>query len=107
MIVVSLITTILSALLSFTYGCSSPTGIGGDDSNGPNAIPLNHVMGLLDGSILGQPLPFLFLPMTEPLIDVLRSSFETPIQFRQALYNGNTCYNAAAMFHETALDIWG
>ncbi len=52
-------------------------------------------------------LPFLFLPMADVLIQSLVSTYETPIQFRQALYHGNSCYNVAAMYHPTALDIWG
>lgn len=62
---------------------------------------MKHVTDLLDG------LPHLFLPLAEPLINELVTAFETPIQFRQALYQGNACYNTVAMYHPTALDSWG
>jgi hypothetical protein len=101
--------TVSSLLVGAVYGvsasgsCNTPTGIDESDSG----ISIKHVTDLLDGTALGSPLPYLFLPMAQPLIDTLVTEYETPIQFRQALYHGNTCYNAAAMYHPTALDIWG
>ena len=77
------------------------------DSAPSNGISSNQVTELLDGTTLGNPLPYLFLPLADSLITALATIFETPIQFRQALYQGNTVYNVAAMYHPTALDIWG
>jgi hypothetical protein len=56
---------------------------------------------------LGDPLPLLFLPLATPLIESIVATYETPIQFRQSAYQGMSCYNTIAMYHPTALDIWG
>lgn len=82
--------------------CTSPVGI--DDGSG---ITTKMIHEILDGTKLGMPLPYLFLPLAEDLISALATTFETPIQFRLAVYHGMTCYNAVAMFHPTALDVWG
>ena len=93
----------VSSLLVGVHGdsafgsCNTPTGI--DDST--SGISMKHVTDLLDT------LPYLFLPMAQPFINTLVTEYETPIQFRQGLYQANACYNAAAMYHPTALDIWG
>lgn len=96
--------------------CNSPKGITyaakntlvppteQDDSK---IVTFEHVKGLLDGSILGNPLPYLFLPLAESFIGALVTTYETPIQFRNAMYHGNVNYNVVAMYHATALDIWG
>lgn len=83
--------------------CISPTGIvdGTDSSISSAAITTERVKQML------QDLPFLFLPLADPLIQGLVTTYETPIQFRQAQYHGMSCYNVAAMYHPTALDIWG
>ena len=101
---------ILSALLLVhtnssvsAAACVEPGGI--DD--GVSGISTTQIQSLLNGKALGKPLPYLFLPLVDDLIGTLVTSFETPIQFRTALYHGNACYNAAAMYHPTALDIWG
>jgi len=88
-----------------TPSCNiEPSDIDNDCSIG---ICNNQITRILNGTVLGEPLPYLFLPLADPLISVLSSMYETPIQFRQALYHGNSCYNTAAMYHPTALDIWG
>lgn len=87
---------------SSSNSCFSPKGIGSNES-----ITFDQVQSLLDGSILGSPLPYLFLPLAESFIGALVSTYETPIQFRQAMYHGNVNYNVAAMYHPSALDIWG
>ena len=79
--------------------CFDPIGLGNGEGG---TISFDNIKGLLDG-----PLPFLFLPLADPLISSLVSGFETPIQFRQAMYHGNVVYNVAAMYHPKALDIFG
>jgi hypothetical protein len=54
--------------------CYNPIGLGDGEAG---TISFDHVKGLLDG-----PLPYLFLPLANPLISSLVSGFETPIQFR-------------------------
>ena len=82
--------------------CFAPKGI-----SNTTDISFDQINSLLNGTALGNPLPYLFLPLAEPLINALVQTYETPIQFRQVLYHGNVNYNVAAMFHPTALDIWG
>lgn len=79
--------------------CYNPIGLGDGEAG---TISFDHVKGLLDVA-----LPFLFLPLADPLISSLVSGFETPIQFRQAMYHGSVNYNVAAMYHPKALDIFG
>jgi hypothetical protein len=50
--------------------------------------------------------PFLWVPLTDILIGGI-IKYETPIQTRLAAYTGMNVYNAIAMYHSTALDIWG
>ncbi|VEU38101.1 unnamed protein product [Pseudo-nitzschia multistriata] len=118
----------LIALLVFLLGvcstratpvasCTKPKGVefiteddaakASTESGASGTITTMQVRNLLDGTTLGNPLPFLFLPLVDTLIAELVSAFETPIQFRVALYQGNAVYNVAAMFHPFALDIWG
>ena len=94
-----------SKLLS---SCNSPSGIVvSTNATNATAIGIDHVKGLLDGSILGEPMPYIFLPLADAFIGALVTTYETPIQFRQALNHGNVNYNVAAMYHPTALDIFG
>ncbi len=83
--------------------CHSPLGIG----DGSSGISSNQITELLDGTTSGNPMPYLFLPLAEPLIGEIVTNFETPIQFRQALYHANGVYSVVAMYHATALDTWG
>jgi len=95
----------LSMLLvnSSFSACISPSGI--DESN--SGISTKQIQSLLNGETLGTPLLYLFLPLVDVLISAIVTKFETPIQFRTVMYQGNTCYNTAAMYHPSALDIWG
>ena len=98
---------ILSAVLlvnSISAACIEPTS-GIDDGN--SGISTTQILSLLNGETLGAPLPYLFLPLVDDFIGALVTKFETPIQFRTAMYHGIVCYNTAAMYHPTALDIWG
>ena len=100
-----------SALLllvgAITMGTSSACIIPSiiDDSTG--GISSKLVVDLLDGTTLGKPLPYLPLALADPIISSLVATYETPIQFRQAFYHGSNTYNVAAMYHPSALDIWG
>ncbi len=89
--------SLTSSVRSLSQSCISPTGI--DES--ASSITTERIKQMLAG------LPFLWLAMAEPYIQSLVTTYETPIQFRQALYFGNSNYNVAAMYHPTALDIWG
>jgi hypothetical protein len=83
---------------------TQPTGI--DDGSG-SGITTEQIKGLLNGTTLGNPLPYIWLPLADPLIQNLVATFESLIQHRQAAYQGMACYNTVAMYHPTALDIWG
>jgi hypothetical protein len=84
------------ALASVAAQCSvSPSGL-----DVVSADYVNSKLSALD-------LPYLFLPMADVIIGSLVTNYETPIQFRLAAYHGMSCYNSIAMYHPTALDIWG
>jgi hypothetical protein len=89
----------------FDETCTSPTGI---DEEGSGIITTEQIDKILDGTTLGGgSLPYVWLPLADPFIQNLVTTYETPIQFRQAVYHGMSCYNTVAMYHPTALDIWG
>jgi hypothetical protein len=50
--------------------------------------------------------PFLWVPLADIIIGGI-IKYETPIQTRLAVYHGMNVYNAIAMYHSSALDIWG
>lgn len=92
-----------SMLTSASDDCITPSGV--DDELKQQVLGLLN--GTFDGPTKDSPLPYLFLPLADPIINSLVSTYETPIQFRQALYHGSACYNVAAMYDDNALDIWG
>jgi len=97
------ICTTLLALVSVYSKCNvDPTGV--DDVGGIETV---NIMSLIDGIKLGQPLPYIFLVLVDDYIGTIVSSYEAPIQFRQTVYHGMNGYNVAAMYHPTALNIWG
>mmetsp|Transcript_42003 Transcript_42003/g.88149 ORF Transcript_42003/g.88149 Transcript_42003/m.88149 type:complete len:557 (-) Transcript_42003:353-2023(-) len=78
--------------------CNEPTGLEELPSDVRNKLT----------TVLGPGgLPYLFVILTDPLINAVASELETPVQFRVAQIHGSVCYNAAAKYHSSALDIWG
>jgi len=84
----------VAAPFSRAQGCIEPTEV----SDAMKAT----ISGLLSGG-----LPYAFLPLAPDLAAAISKDYETPIQFRLAAAHGNAVYNVAAMYHPTALDIWG
>jgi len=92
------------AVLSKIEAKCSVSPIGIDDSSG---ITTSRITSIINGSAFGEPLPYLFLVLVDDYIGSVVETYESPIQFRQAAYHGMNCFNVAAMYHPTALNVWG
>lgn len=88
-----------TAVVSRTSECTRPKGVGTESGD----ISPSQVHATLKAINA----PYLWLPLVDATINALVTNYETPIQFRLALMHGASNYNAVAMHHPTAFDIWG